>query len=224
VFRALLGNDIIRPRRISLWLILMISFCFPSLANAEMLILQSGQKIVGQIIERTELRVTVDVQGVPQTFFLGEIASIDGQAVEVPHVKSVETAGTEKTNPTEEKMSNNPHFKDEKDSLARFMSRRNPNGPSQNQPTNQKAPVPYRYQANTTQMPNVPYWAHRPPAYQDAAKLDALVLSLHEIMDKMASMNKNVVSTPEGGIIVVSPGKIIKYDKNLKPVKEVDLK
>ena len=60
-------------------ILLIMSFCFFSIADAETIILQSGQKITGQIIEHTDLRVTVEVQGVPQTYFLGEVVSIDGK-------------------------------------------------------------------------------------------------------------------------------------------------
>jgi len=62
--------------------VLMISFFLPCWVNADTVILQSGQKIEGKILERTELRVTVDIKGAPQTFFLGEIATIDGKKVE----------------------------------------------------------------------------------------------------------------------------------------------
>ena len=174
MFKFLLGNVIV----------LMISLCLAATSNAEIIILQSGQRIVGRVIERTELRVTVDVKGVPQTFFLGEIASIDGVRVE----------------PLENKNIGKPVTK-----VKKF-----------NRP-------PYMFGPNARQIPNASVWT-RSPGYQQAVKLDAVVLSMYEMMGKMANMNRNVVSTPDGGIIIVGPEKIIKYDKNLNVVKEVDIK
>lgn len=37
-------------------------------------------------------------------------------------------------------------------------------------------------------------------------------------------MKKQMVSTPEGGVIVISGNKLLKYDKDLNLVKEVEIK
>lgn len=186
MFRPLFGYVIVLPRRISakggsalgrsLWLILIVSFCLSSVAGAETLILQSGQEITGQIIERTDLRITVDVKGVPQTYFLGEIASIDGMKVGTLQAKNVAAVQTK------EKKTNVP-------------------------PRNQK----------------IKARRGKGPTF-NVSKIDAILKDMQSMMDKMANMNKNVIFTPDGGVIVVSPEKIVKYDKNLNVVKEIDLK
>lgn len=40
---------------------------------------------------------------------------------------------------------------------------------------------------------------------------------------KGAMMGKSVVATSDGGVVIVAGNKIIKYDKNLKLVKEVEI-
>ena len=48
------------------------------------------------------------------------------------------------------------------------------------------------------------------------------MMGMHGMMRKMSE--KNVVATSDGGIVVVTGNKLIKYDKDLNLVKEVDLK
>ncbi|MBF0571984.1 MAG: hypothetical protein HQL12_08970 [Candidatus Omnitrophica bacterium] len=170
----------------------MISFCLFTKASAETIILQSGQKIEGRIIEDTELRVMVDVRGIPRTFFLGEIASIDGKKIEMPHEKAVDMALSE----------------------VMFVNKR---------PLH-KDFVP-RAQAQPAVTSEQAFFSHKhASAHQDPEKLEDLVYGMHEMMGKMANVNNNVVSTPDGGLIVVSHENIVKYDKNLNIVKKVDLK
>ena len=42
-------------------------------------------------------------------------------------------------------------------------------------------------------------------------------------MGMMQQMHSNMVATPDGGVIVSSGGKLIKYDNQLNVVKQVDL-
>ena len=71
-------------RRIKV-LCLVISFCLiGSFVCAETIILKSGKKIEGKIIERTEEYLKVDFQGVPLTYYLGEIENVDGEKVVLP--------------------------------------------------------------------------------------------------------------------------------------------
>ena len=49
-----------------------------------------------------------------------------------------------------------------------------------------------------------------------------MMMSMHGMMMQMAE--KSVVATPDGGVIIVSFNKIVKYDKDLNFVKEVELK
>lgn len=60
-------------------LVLTICLYFPSSAFAETIILKSGQKVEGKIIKKTDKYIQIDFPGVPLTYFLNEIESIDGQ-------------------------------------------------------------------------------------------------------------------------------------------------
>jgi hypothetical protein len=51
-------------------------------AFAETVILKTGQKVEGKITEKTDKYIKVDLEGVNLTYFLDEVASIDGQKVE----------------------------------------------------------------------------------------------------------------------------------------------
>ena len=102
----------------------MISACLSSSANAETVVLLSGQKVEGQIIEQTPLRVMMDAQGTIETFFIGEIDSIDGNKVDLPQAKAVETAIPDvKKKPVVVPLVV-PYYKDEEDSLVNFMNLR----------------------------------------------------------------------------------------------------
>ena len=59
--------------------LLSLSFSIP--VFAETVILKSGKKIEGKIIERTDDYVKVDQYGVPITYFLDDIESIEGDSV-----------------------------------------------------------------------------------------------------------------------------------------------
>lgn len=47
--------------------------------------------------------------------------------------------------------------------------------------------------------------------------------SMHEVMSKMM-MQSYLVATQDGGIIILSGNKLMKYDKNLNLIKEVKIK
>ena len=198
VFKPLFGYLIVRRCR-SFWLVFMISCWVSSIANAATLTLVSGEKITGQIIKQTQLHVTIDVNGMPKTYFVGEIASVDGKLVK-KSLRVVHVQGEK--NPVVV-----PYYHDEQDSLVRFMNKHKPSAPVPIHPAGPKIHVPP---------------AVTPPA-PAADKTDALVRGLYEMMGKMAGMNKNVVSTPDGGIIVISPEKIVKYDRNLNVIKQINL-
>ena len=46
---------------------------------AETVILKSGKTVEGKLIEKTNMYIKIDLQGVPVTYFLDEIESIDGK-------------------------------------------------------------------------------------------------------------------------------------------------
>ena len=58
--------------------LLLLVFLFPITIFAETIILKSGQKIEGKIIEKTNDYIKIDFYGVSLTYFLDEIESIDG--------------------------------------------------------------------------------------------------------------------------------------------------
>ena len=49
-----------------------------------------------------------------------------------------------------------------------------------------------------------------------------LVMAPAAVPGKIGDMNKSVVPTSDGGIIVVGAGKIAKYDKDLNLIKEIE--
>jgi hypothetical protein len=100
-----------------------LSLCIGHASDAATLVLVSGQKIEGRIIEQTPLHITLDVYGSPITYYLGEISTIDGQEIEVPLPQSTGPAIVE------EKKSPPPASKKEEDSLVKFMAIRHANVP-----------------------------------------------------------------------------------------------
>jgi hypothetical protein len=178
-----------------------MSFWLSPLAHAATIVLMSGEEVQGRIIEQTGLQVVVEVQGITETYYLGEIASINGKKVEIPQVKNEEMAPAQEVGP------NAPSAK----------------MPPVNRPSNQKiiAPAPQN-QANLKPVIKTPPVEH-PPVTPDPEKLETLVRHIHDMTGKMLDMNRNVIPTPDGGIIVVTPDKITKYDKDLKVIKVVDL-
>lgn len=51
---------------------------------------------------------------------------------------------------------------------------------------------------------------------------DGRMMGMHGMMMKM--MDRNVVATSDGGVVIVSGSKMTKFDKDLNLVKEVELK
>lgn len=60
-------------------LFLIILFLFPILVSAETITLKSGKTVEGKLIEKTDKYIKIDFQGIPLTYYLDEIESIDGQ-------------------------------------------------------------------------------------------------------------------------------------------------
>jgi hypothetical protein len=57
-------------------LAILIGFLLSSFAHAETVVLKSGTTVKGKILERTDKYVKIDFNGVPTTFFMGEINNI----------------------------------------------------------------------------------------------------------------------------------------------------
>lgn len=71
--------------------LLLIVFCFVSISFASTVVLESGQRVEGDIIERDEDYIKVSYDGVEVTFYLDEIITIDGIEVEVPEADEYST-------------------------------------------------------------------------------------------------------------------------------------
>lgn len=72
--------------------------CLPSLLFASNLKLKSGQEVEGPLIEQTESYIKIDFMGVPLTYFMEDIDTIDG----VPVVISVKKEPAQAASPQEE--------------------------------------------------------------------------------------------------------------------------
>ncbi|MDE2221798.1 MAG: hypothetical protein KGK03_01880 [Candidatus Omnitrophica bacterium] len=168
-------------------MVLLASFAVASMAHAGVIILQSGQRIEGQILERNDMDVVIDVLGRVETFYLGEIATIDGQAVELPPA------------PAPQKQAAVPDFGDEQASLARFMDKRGAAKASAVHP------------------------APAVPAPKAAATVKISMPKAVPAIHPSSAATPTVIPTADGGIIVVGPDKITKYDKDLRIIKEAPL-
>jgi len=73
------------------FLFLLVSIFFYSIASAEAILLKSGKTIEGSLIEKTDRYIKIDFQGVPLTYFFDEIRSIDGKPIEAERDKSIQT-------------------------------------------------------------------------------------------------------------------------------------
>jgi len=108
---------------------LAVGICLLPIAHADVLTLQSGKIITGHIIQRTGLNVMVDVHGLPETFYWGEITAIDGKS---PQSIAAALASPKKKVPVTPVAAKEKkpilYNKDEVDSLMRSMAVRDPNG------------------------------------------------------------------------------------------------
>jgi len=59
--------------------LLLVFFCFSSLAYAVTVVFKSGKTIEGEIIEKTDEYIKLEFQGVPLTYYFDDIESIDGK-------------------------------------------------------------------------------------------------------------------------------------------------
>jgi hypothetical protein len=64
-------------------LLLTITVSFPPFVFAETILLKSGQKIEGKIIEKTDKYINVEIAGTSQPYFLDDIESIDGEPFKI---------------------------------------------------------------------------------------------------------------------------------------------
>ena len=62
----------------------LVSLSFLSLVFAETIVLKSGETVEGKKIEQTDNYIKIDFYGVPLTYFLDDIESIDGKKVMPP--------------------------------------------------------------------------------------------------------------------------------------------
>lgn len=69
--------------------ILLFVLILPIYIYAETLVLKSGQKIDGKIIEQTDKYIKIELSGVVLTYWLDEIERIDGVVVSAPRMESL---------------------------------------------------------------------------------------------------------------------------------------
>jgi hypothetical protein len=171
-------------------IILTIGLCLSSAAGAETLILNSGQKITGTVIIKNNMYVTLEISGTPMTYFIGEIASIDGKKIEIPDPGKIVPAPV----------------KDKKTPAQKVFL------------------PPVEKHSISSKPPLGPLQAH-PAVIQESKKSEGLCHAVHEMKSKMGDMNNPVVvTTSDGGIIVITARKMEKYNKNLKLINAVDIK
>jgi hypothetical protein len=78
-----------RIKIFSIQVIALVLLLSVSMASAETIILKSGQKVEGRITEQTDSYVTVEVVGVPVTYYLDQIDRIEqADARSLPKVQS----------------------------------------------------------------------------------------------------------------------------------------
>jgi tetratricopeptide (TPR) repeat protein len=84
-------------KKLAIMLSLIFSFVSSSIF-AETIVLKSGKTIEAKIIEKTDDSVKADIDGIPITYYLSEIDSIDGEKLEVPQPtqRTVVSAGENK--------------------------------------------------------------------------------------------------------------------------------
>jgi hypothetical protein len=71
----------------AIFISLLLSLYFLSFAFAETIVLKSGDKVEAKIIEKTSDYVIVEISGIPLTYFLEDIDSIDGKRMPLAQVK-----------------------------------------------------------------------------------------------------------------------------------------
>ena len=94
--------------------VLAVLLMWPTVVYAETVVLKSGRTLEAKVLERTDTRVRLDLAGVPVTYFVDEIASIDGKP---PYLAAPE--GAAKTVP--EPAGGKPSVKDVEPVLRNFL-------------------------------------------------------------------------------------------------------
>lgn len=67
-----------RGKKITAISLLVFSLSLPAVIFAETIVLKSGEAVEGKIIERTDKYIKIDLEGIPATYFLDDIESVDG--------------------------------------------------------------------------------------------------------------------------------------------------
>ncbi len=87
-------------KKISVILSLIFSFISPSIF-AETIVLKSGKTVEGKILEKTAKYIKVDINGISITYYLDEVASIDGRASSAKQLSSGQVSASTNANNTE---------------------------------------------------------------------------------------------------------------------------
>jgi len=65
-----------------LMILLSVGLFFPCFIFAETIVLKSGKKVEGKLIEKTDKYIKIDFYGVPLTYFLDDVKSIEEESIE----------------------------------------------------------------------------------------------------------------------------------------------
>ncbi len=89
-------------------IVLSIALFLLSLSStfAETIVLKSGKTIEGKIVEKTDKSVKVDVEGIPITYYLEDIISIDGKLIDIIKQPSPKQTSVSSTDEMESRFKN----------------------------------------------------------------------------------------------------------------------
>lgn len=80
-----------KKKKLSRLITVILCLCFWIPSFAETVVLKSGKTLTGNVIEKTDQYVKLDINGTSQTCYFDEIESIDGNKISLPSL--TETAG-----------------------------------------------------------------------------------------------------------------------------------
>lgn len=69
---------------IVLFFVIALLYCLTPLVFAETIVLKTGKQVAGKLVEKTDQYIKLACEGVPVTFFLDEVDTINGEKVFLP--------------------------------------------------------------------------------------------------------------------------------------------
>jgi tetratricopeptide (TPR) repeat protein len=71
----------------------LVVFSLTTIAHAETIVLKSGERVEGKVLERTDEYIKLELDGMPRTFWIDGIESIDGKSLSENNVANQPPAG-----------------------------------------------------------------------------------------------------------------------------------